>query len=235
MKKQEFFNTKLEEATEIRTHIQDDLRTRYTEFKNLFESFTGEKSKVLKHLVDMYHYRNGGYPNENSAPKHVELIERFAWMVCWFSFVGLQNQYKVELAKYGISVTIQDGFKVQDSEVAPEALEVLLEQPELAIFMPDNRPRNLKQAIRAFIFACDEIQGEICANSNTIKKEIAPEIEQNCEINKGDFTSSVMVNYQKTTDRVTKKKVERLQKNLNSKVEVGSFNIKSATEVLPPE
>lgn len=244
MKKQEIFDTKLEQATEIRTHIQDDLRVAYAELKYIFESFTGQPGKVLKHVTDMYHYKSGGYPNENSAPKHQELIERFAWMVHWFDLIGFSHLYKEELEKYGITLEIEPvecitnegeedetsiNYPLENPPVVAEALEVLQTDDRIKPHLPKKQgPVKFGQAIRAIVLACDGIQGEICANSNIIKKELAPLVEQNCEIGKGDFSSSVMVNYHKTTGRVTKKKVARLKKNLNSKVETGNYNIENA-------
>jgi hypothetical protein len=233
MKQQEVFDAKLEAATEIRTHIQDELRATYTLFKQLFEVLTGQPGKVLKHVVDMYHYREGGYPNANSAPKHQELVERFAWMVHWFNFVGLSGQYKEELKKYGIYLNIDQTFKIGNRPIEPEALEALQEYPEFAKRLKSNKPVDFRLAIRAFLFACDELQGTICKQSNVIKHELAPEVEQQCEIRKGDFTSSIMVNYHKTTGRVTKKKMQRLRKNLKSKLETGTFNINNIKSEIP--
>lgn len=246
MKKEEVFNEKLETATEIRTHIQDDLRAKYSELKIMFEAFTGQKGKLLKHVTDMYHYRYGGYPNENSAPKHFELIERFAWMVHFFNIIGFSRQYKEVLDQFGISLKIDPEYVLcvngaEDDEaggdplpmppgtdlVVPAALEALLESPEIAAHLPKHKQITVAQALRAFVLACDVLQGAICQQSNVIKKELAPAVEQQCEIRKGDFTSSVMVNYHKVTGRVTKKKVQRLRKNLKSKVTTGAFNIKN--------
>lgn len=82
----------------------------------------------------------------------------------------------------------------------------------------------------ASFLLCDGIQGEICKNSNIIKKELAPDVETNCFIRKGDFTQSVMVNYHKKAGKITKKKVKRLKRDFKSKVDTGTFNIKSANE-----
>jgi uncharacterized protein YdhG (YjbR/CyaY superfamily) len=247
MKKQDVFDSKLEEATKVRTHIQDDLRAKYNELKLMFEMFTRQKGKLLKHVVDMYHYKNGGYPNENSAPKHFELIERFAWMVHFFNMIGFQRQYKEVLEQFGIKIVCDPHYELhvggggdeEDEEnitpmpdptdlVTEEALEALQESPEIKKFLPKKTEITVGQALRAFVLACDEIQGAICAQSNVIKKELAPVVEAACEIKKGDFTSSVMVNYHKVTGRVTKKKVTRLKKSLKSKVETGNFNIANA-------
>lgn len=244
MKQQKLFDTKLQEATEIRTHIQDNLRTTYNGIKIAFEAFTGQKGKVLKHVVDMYHYRNGGYPEASSLPKHYELIQRFAWMVHIFRMVGLAGEYKEVLEEFGLKVTVDPeyvfttgGENEEEGDPIPmpdggdivveEALEGLLEYPEITAKLPKKKQITVAQAIRAMIMACDEIQGAICQNSNVIRKEIAPEVERACEIKKGDFSGSVNVNYQVTTGRASKRKVKRLKKSLSSKYTAGSFNIRN--------
>lgn len=201
----------------------------------MFESFTGQPGKVLKHLVDMYHYRKGGYPNESSPPKHQELIERFAWMVLWFDFIGLSHLYKDELKAFGITVIVSPEYKIKDAPIAEEAMEVFAEMPEFMHYLAENKKQTFKQAIRAFLFLCDEIQGQICSNSNVIKKQIGPAVEENCDIRKGDFSSAVMVNYTKATGRVTKKKFIRMKKNFRSKIETGSFNIKNVQTEIPEQ
>lgn len=226
------FNEHLEQATEIRTDIQDNLRVAYNSFKLMFEGLTGQKGKVLKHVVDMYHYRNGGYPSPNSAPKHQELIEKFALMVHWFNLIGFSKLYKDGLQAYGITdISIDPAYKIQDTPLNEEMLEIV-DGADFGTHWPKNNDITFRQTIKAFVLACDEIQGAICSQSNVIKNDLAPLVEQACEIKKGDFTSSVMVNYQKTTDKITKRKVKNMQKTFKSKVEIGTFNIKSAEQVV---
>lgn len=226
MLKEQIFNEKLEEATEIRTHIQDDLRKRYNSLKLMYAAFTGKKGKVLKNVVDMYHYRYGGYPNDTSLPKHQELIENFAEMVLHFDFIGFSKIYKDELKKYGITLTVNPDNAIKNVPVVEDALEVLQETGLLA----GVKNPMFKEAVKAFVLTCDEIQGEICGQSNIIKKELAVQVKEECEIEKGDFTGSVMVNYHKQTGKITERKVDNLIHKLESKVTTGNFNIKLAEE-----
>lgn len=232
MNKPELFNEKLEEATEIRIYIQDELRSKYNEYKLLFKSFTGDEGKVLKHIVDMYHYRDGGYPNPNSPPKHQELIRLFAQMVKYFDLIGFSEIYQEELKKHGITVKVNPSYKIPDVEVVAEAADTFEEMGLLQYLGKDYEylPIMYGEAVKAFVLVCDGIQGEICSNSNVIKKELAPDVETNCFIRKGDFTQTVMVNYQKKSKKITKGKVKRLKRDFKSKVESGTFNIKIANE-----
>lgn len=230
MKNTELFETKLDEATEIRKHIQDDLRKEYNEYKLLFKSFTGEEGKVLKHVVDQYHYREGGYPNESSPPKHQELVEKFAQMVLYFDLIGFSKLYKEELDKWGITVKVNQGSEIQNVPVVEEALEVI-ETTSLKRLIKSKKPM-YKEVIKAFVLHCDGLQGEICANSNEIKREIAPAVELACEVKKAHFTGSVMVNYHKEAGKITKKKVETMERNLKGKIEIGEFDIENAKEDL---
>lgn len=173
------FKQKFEEAVSIRAEIQDVHRVKYNNIKKEFEENTGLAGKELKFLVDMYHYRSGGYPNENSLPKHQEVLNNFANLVKYFNLIGLDHEYQHILDSLGIEIKIKQ--PVEDFEL-------------------ENLGKDFSEHLLETIKECSEIQGDICNLSDSIKRGISKEISEKTSISSGIITQGVMFEYQKRKD-----------------------------------
>lgn len=224
MKNKESFIEKLAKGVEIRTYIQDTLRAVYNVYKKCFQKVSGEDAKILKHLVDMYHYAGGGYPNENSQAKHEELMDRFAWFVKYFEFMGMRDTFvdKYLLEQHGIKVSAAS--KIQNFKLTQGQINYCKRQ------LGDNCIKmelgiDFKEFLKQILLYCDQVQGQICDQSNEIKRDLAPAVEEECVIKRGDFTSAVMFNYRNSTHRVTVKDIERIKYATRSRVEISGYNL----------
>jgi hypothetical protein len=223
MKNKEVFDKGLKKATKIRTIIQDELRADYNTKKRLFKRTTNlDGNEVLKHLTNMLHYRAGGYPSQNSLPQHHELMNKFIVFFKFFSFLGWDKEFIHDYLKdYGIEVKILPGFEVDDYELDEDHKIKIKEVAEMEV-------DTFKQFLENLILYCDNLQSGICNYSNQIKRDIADNIKEECDVKKGHFTSTVMFEYRKEKERIKAEKkgkddnLVKLKDKLDS--DVTSFN-----------
>lgn len=133
------------------------------------------EGKDLKFLVDMYHYRNGGYPNPESLPKNFELVKNFALFIKYMSFVGFEDLFKGYLQSFGLEVKILE--EVKDFQVKEDL--------------------SFKSHLNQTILDCSDIQSEICSRSNQIKRDISQEISKETKVIKSHITKGVFSEYRK--------------------------------------
>lgn len=240
MKNEQIFNTELEKAVEIRTIIQDVYRKKYERLKQYVKETLGLEKKHFKHLVDMYHYRFGGYPNETSPPKHAELIQNFCLMVRYFGVMGLTKLVTDEMEKYGVVARITQVATDLNQDEAANFNQAFCLQEVKGIRDKDLRAEletklksaaTFAQALRCCLAIADNYQGSICQHSNEIKHDIAPIIEAQTEIKKSDFNNTVMFNYRLNSRRIKEKHLDKIKASVKSKVVSSGVQIGKAKTV----
>jgi hypothetical protein len=199
----------MEGSIKDRAYIQDDLRIQYKDLKSTVKSVTNIKAPDFKHLVDMVHYRNGGYPQENSKPKHDELITKFVQLVEMMEFTGIKLY---DLKEYGIDVKLLNPlseYNIKPNDIGDEYKKEFKGITKGSDFM------------RKALSIGDDLQGEICVTSDKIK-DLGKYISKNSTIKSGHYTRTVFTEYQrdKAARENKNKRVDYInsntQKELNS-------------------
>lgn len=103
------FEILLQKAVSTRTYLDKVLWPEYNEVSEAFQFITAYKynQHQFKDLVDMWHYRHGGYPSENSAPKLWAKINSFAYITKLMRSFNL-TQIEKELKRFGITITFDE-------------------------------------------------------------------------------------------------------------------------------
>jgi hypothetical protein len=188
----EILKEKIQAGTKIRKEIQEVHRKRYEELKRLFRAVTETNPQLLKFLTDMFYYRNGGYPSENSLPKHEEVLNRFIDIFKYMSFLGTEKQFVTNyLAEHGIEVKLLhpvEDYSVEKSHKAIAEANVFLEK------------FTFKEFLNTLIDECLGLQGHICNLADKIKIDLAKEIEKESGVKKGHYLDAVTFNYNAEKD-----------------------------------
>lgn len=185
IKNKETFEKTVEESAETRVDIDVNLRSQYKGLMKTFEAGFLNEPKVFKRIVDILYY-TGGYPTENTPPKFEQLVDDFAQVV---TFLKLLENPKVEdrlQEVWGITLNMPDKKFTLEVESFDEAWKKYVAVDEPA---PDNAPLAMKELTNRAM----AIQGEICQKSDSIKRDNATKIEEECSIKKPTFMSCVMV------------------------------------------
>jgi hypothetical protein len=83
----------LDECADIRHEIDSKMWTQMRILGDAFSYLTKEPYAVFKHLLDLWHYRNGGWPKDTTPPRIWSSIARF------IHDYDLLNQYGFDMAK----------------------------------------------------------------------------------------------------------------------------------------
>lgn len=227
MKNNAIFEEALVRAAEIRKDIQENMRKKYKAFMKAFGIMSGTDGKKLKFITDMLYYKDGGYPNEESLPKHEEVLNNFIDLVKYMDLLGKRNQFvDGYLRQHGITVALDSRYKIEnlmiDGDTKHKTEQALKEYNIRVTAAP------LKNLTEAFLQQTMAIQSEICSKSDEIKHDLAATVENNCEVKKSDFISSVR--FEVLADKNVRnpkrlhKAIETERKNFTSKVDV--FKVK---------
>lgn len=105
----EEFELLLHKAVNTRNEINQLLWPTFYQISEAFEYITNYKhdKNNFKEIVDMYHYRYGGYPSESTPPKLWSIINRFTHIT------KLLQEFEIpliekELKRFGITVSFTD-------------------------------------------------------------------------------------------------------------------------------
>lgn len=233
MKNANVFDESLNRAAAIRREITEKLRKVYNVLQKAYGIATGKDGKKLKFVTDMLYYRNGGYPNENSLPKHVEVLDQFIDLVKYMQLLGYKYEFVDKyLAEHGITVTLSETGKIENLPIAGDDLhkahEVLRKEGfNIAEFPAANHKAFLINMLSKTM----ELQRQICQKSDQIKHNIAGVVESQCEIKKSDFTGAIRFKILSDKNKVNANIIAREKKNINSALE--TFNAKVA--IVKPE
>lgn len=110
------FEKFLQQAVQIRTYINTVLWPAFRQFAEAAEHITDGRIKYyeFKDLVDWEHYKEGGYPSENSKPKLWSIIDRFNYasrLMLEFEFPQIQELFK----QFGMDVTLSAPHPSKDT------------------------------------------------------------------------------------------------------------------------
>jgi len=198
------------ESVEIRERIQNELRQDYKNLKKLVEIVGNEEVEAgdFKFIVDMYHYRHGGYPNPTSKAKHSEVIRKFAEMVRILQFVELDDFLAIDA--YGIEVKVTQ--PIVDFELSSDMLETIKDRGYTGT--------TFKEFLQEAILRGDYIQSTICNCGDEIKAK-AKEIEETAGIKKKHFSSSVMTEYKRrdAANENNEKKMAKIEERIDEEFE----------------
>lgn len=216
MKNSQVYDEALEQASKIRLHIQENLRKAYRRIQKSFGIATETDGKELKLITDVFYYKDGGYPNENSLPRHEELLSNFVTLVKYMDFLGLRRQYvDTYLQDNGITLTLAEDAKIENININGDTRHKISEALGDLIAQSDFRT-----LLNKFLSQTLTIQAEICNRSDEIKHNLANTVEGNCEINKSDFMNAIRFDILSKKNKINTKIIDRERKLFTSKVEI---------------
>ena len=230
IKNEEVFDKAVKEGAKLRTFIQEVLKKKYSSFSKAFSLITGKENRFLKFFTDIIYYKSGGYPTENTLPKHEQYTIDFIEMVKFLDFMGLKQVMLDPLFnKYGITITIEPGRKMQnfnlDGDKIGKANDIIRKATNDKNFKLISRTHY--DLIRELLKYTVELQGHICETSDKIKHDLANFVEKTTDITKEDFKDSVKFEVDLGKNRIKEKQVSKIQKSAKSKVGVFQKQIDS--------
>ena len=207
---QEELKSTFNESVEIRERIQNELRQDYKNLKKLVELVGNEEVEGgdFKFIVDMFHYRHGGYPNPTSKSKHSEVIRKFVAMVKILQFVGMDDFLALEA--YGIKLEVTS--PMVDFDITSDMVETIKDRG----FTGSTFAEFLEEAI----LRGDNIQSTICNCADEIKAK-SKEIEETAGIKKKHFSASVMTEYKRrdAANENNEKKMAKIEERIDEEFE----------------
>ena len=188
------------ESVEIRERIQNELRQDYKDLKSLVETACDKSidGSTFKLIVDMYHYKDGGYPNLTSKPKHVDVLQKFSDIVRILNFIEMDEFLYIDT--YGIKVEITN--PIEDFQIVGDMLDTIKSHGYTGT--------TFKEFLAESVLRGSNIQTTICQCSDEIKDK-SKEVEETANIKKKHYMSSVMTEFRRR-DAANDNNVKRLEK-----------------------
>lgn len=223
IKNKEVFEKALENGTKLRSFIQDILRNKYKALSRAFGIISGKESRLLKFYTDLIYYKKGGYPSENTLPKHEQISLDFIEMIKFLDFMGIKDVMLNDIFyKYGLTVSIDSSKSIINQNINGDNLakgnEILLKAFKSK--SSQIKGRDLKTVIRELLSQTIPLQGQICEISDKIKYELTSIVGKACDVTKEDFKEAIQFNIDLNKNKMTNRKIETKTKNATSKVEV---------------
>ena len=167
MKNTAKLKTILSESGEIRYHLTTKLWPQMNKTFKLFAEVFGITSKQAADLNQFYHYRNGGYPNENSPARYKVACDKVADMFISASHAGMSDTISKYLEKaHGIKIQLVKPKKLKYNTSSTKAGRFIKFTETERIFAEAESP---EEAFIALMHFMNSLQTDICGKSDKIK------------------------------------------------------------------
>lgn len=155
-------------AGQLRVDLNSIWWKKMNKIQRLFVALYGIPLKQASGLNQFYHYKNGGYPNEDSPPRYKAAAEKLAYMFLGAECIGEEHLINEYLEKeFGIKLTrtsAKPPLKLKKFNARIEKLFVESGVPAVLKKLTDP-----KKLFKKLLCEMDAIQVKICQMSDTIK------------------------------------------------------------------
>lgn len=160
----------IRDAITVREQISDI----YNEYRGLSKvagSVTQVATSDIKRAVDAIYYLGGGWPSENSKGRMEALLDNFVGMYRILDFIGEGDMVKKHLAKYGVTVSLAEEFKIENIKFSQTDIKYMMSQYNgtLPNIETISDSRTLMTNV---VLMCVELQGRICHLADVIKDDL---------------------------------------------------------------
>ena len=201
IKKPEFYEEKLNEATSIRYELNEMHHKEMNSFGTLFREAFGLPTRLFMTGKNMAYYK-GGYPKETSPPKLQSLLSEVAQVVKLFQYLGMMDELRPYLNEFGLEISVTPEAMQSFTISADTPIETLkkkkMEKVQALyneLFKPDEETEVFNMSKKALaqklMSAALLKQKTICALADSVKLDIAEEVEVECDVAKPNFMRAV--------------------------------------------
>lgn len=211
------FQLSVDKCSEVRYYINNVLWKNMKNAKKAFSTIFGMDPSWYSALNDAYHYRNGGYPFPDSPPRYQDAANRLAKMFLTLKFADMEEMVNKYLrVNYGlelVEVNPVNAIKRQDNLTEEKINGFIKEDPNI----PLNMEQSDKELFKNMLEYMDNLQTDICQNSNFIKRDKFKELKDEFPdvIKKGHFLTSVGLGAIKLKNEDKFKKKKNVKKEYN--------------------
>lgn len=159
----------VQKSSNIRFDLNNNLWPKLNAMQECLAILFDVPASYTKNLVQAVYYKNGGYPSENSPPKHTVLVEKVSQMYIMLKMINQDDLIKEEFLKFGLKIDdselrlpISQNYRMADDKFVKN-----LEKSEIDFNFA--KPLSNKELVEYFLEAMCEIQGEICKKADEIK------------------------------------------------------------------
>lgn len=175
----------IKEAVAVRAQITEIYGT-YRELTDLACEAANLKHGDVKRAVDALYYLGGGWPRPNSKGRMEALLDNFVGMYRILDFIGSGDVVEQHLAKYGVTVKMDDEFKIDDRELTTNEIKYLgnvlsAEYYHLADV------KTVRELVSMVVMQCQDLQRKICGLADTIKEELRPKAMKRLEVEDEEY------------------------------------------------
>jgi hypothetical protein len=175
----------VKKAIEVRAQITE-LYKQYHSLSSAAGFSAGIKHFDFKRAVDALYYLGGGWPSPNSKGRMEALLDNFVGMYRILDFVGRGHLVQKHLANYGMTVTLDPKFAIENVELTVNDRIALNREYNVSAFGVEN-PKDLRDLVSQLIEACQMLQGDICKLADTIKDGYKPSAQKSLGVTDEEY------------------------------------------------
>jgi len=175
----------VKKAIEVRAQITE-LYDQYHALSQAAGFSAGIKHFDFKRAVDALYYLGGGWPSANSKGRMEALLDNFVGMYRVLDFIGEGHKVTEHLAQYGMVVSLDRRFAIDNVELSPNDRAFLEREYNMAAFGVEN-PTDLRDLVSQLVIACQMLQGDICKLADTIKDGYKPAAQESLGVTDEEY------------------------------------------------
>jgi hypothetical protein len=180
MKNKKLFNESVETGAEINVEIKQVLNPEISSLQKAFKAVFGFNGAIAKKYSEYF------LASQTADPKIAKVLSAFGEL---YTINTLNNNYfqiqSYLKEKYNIVIS-QDELPVFKSKKPAKLNEIWL-----GAFNQDYKGESKKEALDAILEKMNSLVDSVIKNKQQLSEEIAPEVEEQCEVEKALFNSVV--------------------------------------------
>ena len=204
----EFFFENVEKCGKIRLEINDVHHKEMNLIAQIYQAVFNRDSGEFRYAKDILYYK-GGWPSEHTPARAESLAKHIFQSYLILSYIDQETELVDFLKEYGLSLTLIEGKEsfykknlVGDCQWKLDGnRRAKVHQVWEELFPKDEIPSRPKQLLSFIMKKAMEKQKVICTLADQIKLEVAPVVEDQCNIKRKNFMDTVSMESRRQKDR----------------------------------
>lgn len=217
------YKQEVEDASMIKYDVYENHIKVLGQISKLYKGLFNRNPKEFNEARNILFYK-GGYPSDTTPSKAYQIASKIADSFFILSLLGKEKMLNDHLASRGLKLeivdkktytnSILDDFDWQNNKKRAKLVNEIWNQ-----HFVDEIPNEPEEFLNLMLDKAIYCLENICKANDTLNKEVAPRVEEECEVKPSTFMKSVNLTVQKTKGKNIEENLTKLKSDAEEVIE----------------
>lgn len=224
MVNKEKFLKEVDDASLIKYEIKNDYAANLGLLGKLYKAIFNRNPKEFMEAKNMIVYK-GGSPNPDSPSKVHQLANKFADGIFLMRFLGMEKNFIFHMKERGLEIkfinekSYYEETLLSDMDWSSNKKRNKIVNEVWNNLFVEEFPDDEKEILTLMLNKAVSLQEEMIKLNDKIKQEIAPRVEEECEVSSSSFNKSVSIKFSKLRGKDYTKEIDKVKEQADAILE----------------